>query len=95
MFGMMPESNRNPEASETDPEKLARLLELELMQKRAAWQQSRASRQNLRALSFFFLFLVILGALFAFYYLMSSGELTPRKEQRTDPDVSPAASAHP
>jgi hypothetical protein len=53
---------------ETDPDALARALELELIMKRASWQKMRARRGTWRALSFFFLFLVLLGALLAYFY---------------------------
>ena len=68
----MPEGNRNPDPNQVDPEQLAKLLEIELMQKRAAWQRTNASRKNLRTLSFLFLFIVIAGAMIAFYLLVSS-----------------------
>lgn len=77
------------ESTETDPAKLAQLLEIELMQKRAAWQQAKARRGNLRAISFFFLFIVIVGALVAFFVFFSSGRVS---ELRSD---APHASASP
>ena len=62
---MMRDGKHNPE--ETDPEKVAQLLDLELMQKRAEWQQKKARRGGLRALSFLFLFIVIAAALVGFF----------------------------
>ena len=73
---LMPDGDRKPEPNEIDPTKLEQLLDIELMQKRAAWQQAKASRNNLRAFSFLFLFVVIVGALLAFFFLFSSGEMT-------------------
>ena len=67
----MPNGKHNPE--ETDPETLARLLELELMQKRIGWQQAKGRRANYRTLSFLFLFLVIVAALAAGFFLMQRG----------------------
>jgi len=46
-------------------------LELELIMKRASWQKLQARRGTWRTLSFLFLFLVILGALLAYYYFMT------------------------
>ena len=69
---MTPESNKQPDARETDPEKLAKLLEIELMQKRASWQQAKARRSSYRTMSFLFLFLVIVAAFMAFYFVASS-----------------------
>ena len=60
-----------PEPSEIDPEKLSKLLEIELMQKRATWQRTAAHRRSLRAVAFLFLFLVIVGAVAAYYFFVS------------------------
>lgn len=57
---------------ETDPDALARALELELIMKRASWQKMQARRGTWRALSFLFLFLVILGALLAYFYFATA-----------------------
>lgn len=72
IYPMQPEGNNQPDARETDPEKLAKLLEIELMQKRASWQQARSRRSTYRAMSFLFLFLVIVAAFVAFYFVASS-----------------------
>ena len=85
---MKPEGNQQPDARETDPEKLAKLLEIELMQKRASWQQAKARRGSYRTMSFLFLFVVIVAAFVAFYFFATS-ERVPRA--RSDAD----ASAHP
>ncbi|MEO8045332.1 MAG: hypothetical protein ABI674_10550 [Spartobacteria bacterium] len=68
----MPEPEEPKPNRETDPEALARALELELIMKRASWQKLQARRGTWRALSFFFLFLVILGALFAYFYFATA-----------------------
>lgn len=60
------------EPSEIDAEKLSKLLEIELLQKRATWQRNAAHRRKWRALAFLFLLLVICGALAA-YFLFISG----------------------
>ena len=57
-----------------DPEELSRLLEIELIQKRAAWQQKTARNKNLKALSFMFLFLVVMGGLAAFYFFFTQAK---------------------
>lgn len=75
----MPDGDGKPEPPQIDPAKLEQLMEIELMQKRAAWQQAKAKRGNLRALSFMFLFLVIIGALLAFFFVFSSGGLSPAR----------------
>ena len=75
----MPPEHRKPEPPTTNPAEIERLLEIELMQKRATWKQAKARRGNLRALSFFFLFLVIIGALVAFFFLMSPERVSELK----------------
>jgi hypothetical protein len=57
-----------PKPSAADPEALAKALELELIVKRASWQRMRVRRGTWRALSFLFLFLVLVGALLAYFY---------------------------
>lgn len=57
---------------ESDPEALAKALELELIMKRASWQKLQARRGTWRTLSFLFLFLVILGALLAYFYFTTA-----------------------
>ena len=84
---MTPDGNSQPDLRETDPAKLAKLLEIELMQKRAAWQQAKARRGTLRTMSFLFLFLVIVAAFVAFYVLASSDRLAPTRDS-----ARPAAS---
>ena len=78
----------NQPPRETDPAKLAKLLEIELMQKRASWQQAKARRGTLRAMSFLFLFVVIIAAVAAFYFLASS-ERVPSAGDGARPAASP------
>lgn len=52
----------------TDAEQLARLLELELAQKRIAWQQAKQRKKSYRSLAFFFLFLLFAGCLVGFFF---------------------------
>ena len=86
---MMPDGNSKPEPTELDPAKLAKLLEIELMQKRAGWQQAKARRNKLRALSFLFLFLVILAAMAAFYLFFSPAGVSNVRRESENP--TPAA----
>lgn len=58
------------EPSEIDPEKLSKLLEIELVQKRAAWQRTAENRRGIRAMAFLFLFIVILGAIAAYFFFL-------------------------
>jgi hypothetical protein len=78
----------NAEAPETSqpgvnsPEQLSRLLEIELIQKRAEWQRASARYKNIKAFSLFFLFLIILAGLAAFYFaFMKANEVRQRPPQ--------------
>jgi hypothetical protein len=84
---MMPGIDGKSEPTENDPEKLSRLLELELIQKRAAWKNASARHNKLRTASFAFLFILILGSLFAFYLLFSR-----MNEQRANQRPAPTPS---
>ena len=64
-------TNDNAKSKEVDPEQFAKLLELELMQKRAQLQQAGARRRSRRAGAFAFLFLIILAGVIAFVFLYS------------------------
>jgi hypothetical protein len=66
--------------SENNPEELSRLLELELIQKRAEWQRASARNKNLKAVSLFFLVVVVFAGLVAFYfaYMRASEERQQR-----------------
>lgn len=54
---------------ETDPDALARALEIELILQRASWQKARGHRGTWRALSILFLLLIVLGALFVWLFV--------------------------
>jgi hypothetical protein len=66
---MMSDEDSKPKS--TDPEELARLLEIELLQKRNEWKQAAGRARTIRMASFVFLFLVILGALLAYFFIFS------------------------
>ena len=87
----MPDDNRKPERQEIDPAQIEKLLEIELMQKRATWQQTKARRGGLRALSFLFLFLVILAALVGFFVFFSSGRMSELKSSEPAPSQPTSA----
>ena len=77
---MNSESDRKPEP--IDPEANLRMIEMELMQQRAARQRAGNPYQGLRTASFIFLVLIIVGALAAFYYLLTSGKMEELREMR-------------
>ena len=82
---MMLDGKHNSEAEDDDPEKLRQLLEIELMQKRAEWQQAKARRGSLRSISFLFLFLVIVAALVAFFLFLSPDRVHEMRSGSTEP----------
>ena len=91
---MNPHGNGKPEP--VDPEHMLRMLEIEMIQQRALRKQASARRSSLRALSFLFLFLVILGAALAAYFAFTSGrvdELRARSDSASSP--TPAVSTRP
>ena len=83
IYPMQPEGNSHPTPHETDPEKLAKLLEIELMQKRASWQQAKARRSTYRTMSFLFLFFVIVAAFVAFYFVATSDRVPASRTEAT------------
>jgi hypothetical protein len=54
---------------ESDPEQLCQMLEAKLKNERAGWARTKAKVRTMRAGSFALLFLIILGALAAFYVI--------------------------
>jgi hypothetical protein len=67
----MPEADSKRESSENDPEHLARLLEIELAQKRATWKNTSARYSKIRTASLLFLLLVVIGSILAFVLFFS------------------------
>jgi hypothetical protein len=88
---MNPHGDRKPEP--VDPEHLLRMLDLEMIQQRAIWKQASERRKSVRAISFLFLFVVILGALLAAYFAFSSGWMDNRRSP-SQPESSPAPAAN-
>jgi hypothetical protein len=71
------------ETTEQDPETLLRLLDLELKQKRAQWQQAAARHRTSRMTTFFSLFLVITAGLIALYFVFS--RVNAERSKSVDP----------
>jgi hypothetical protein len=67
----VPNGKFKPAEDKLDPRAIEKLLELELMQKRADWQHAKTRRAKVRALAYFFLLLVIAAAFVAFFLLFS------------------------
>ena len=69
-----------PKLKEIDPDNLSRLLELELIQKRATWKQAGERYRAVRAAGFAFLFVLIVGCLVGGYFVfMRMNETRPNQ----------------
>jgi hypothetical protein len=55
----------------TDTEQMFRLLELELVQKRAAWKQAKQRNKSLRSMAFLFVFLLLAGCAFGALFVFT------------------------
>ena len=79
-----------PKADEMDPGSLSRLLELELIQKRATWKQAGERYRAFRAAGFVFLFVLIVGCLiggyFAFLRVNETRQSQPSAATSSTPD---------
>lgn len=83
---MIPDGDGKPESTKPSADEMAKLLEIELAQKRAAWQNASARNKNVRAMGFMFLFIVVIGALFAFYYVVT--QVNERRANGTQPTAT-------
>ena len=73
--------------NESDPEKLTRLLELELIQKRATWKQVGERARSIRAAGFVFLFVLVVACLVGGYFVfMRVNEQRPSKPATSSVD---------
>ena len=88
---MNPRGDGKPEPN--DPDQILKLIDIELAQKRAARERAPAPFRGFKMVSFIFLFFVILGAVFAFYYVFISGGLDEmRSRNQTHPTATPSSS---
>jgi hypothetical protein len=77
-----------PKLKEVDPDNLSRLLELELIQKRATWKQAGERHRAVRAAGFVFLFLLIVGCLVGGYFaFMRMNETRPNQPSAASDSV--------
>jgi hypothetical protein len=74
--------------SKQETEKLFQMLEVKLGHERRAWQRAKVQIQIVRALSFVFLFLLVLAAFAAFYiiYYRAQEHRSNKAEPTTLPD---------
>jgi hypothetical protein len=77
-----------PKPNEIDADNLSRLLELELIQKRASWKQAGDRYRSIRAAGFIFLFILIVGCLIGGYFaLMRLNETRPNQPSAANSPV--------
>jgi len=88
---MTPDTAGKPESNGHDPDQLSRLIESELADKRIAWKTAAGRHQKIRLASFFFLFLLIVASLFAFFVLFSR---VNEERANSRPTPAPNTSAH-
>lgn len=87
----MRDADRKLESSLPEPDQLAKLLEIELMQKRAAWQRTHSRNRAFRVLAFLFLFAIIAGALVVYFLFITNsptlreGAAAPSKSSAAEP----------
>ena len=74
-----------PKPDEIDANNLSRMLELELIQKRATWKQAGDRYRSFRAAGFLFLFVLIVGCLVGGYFAFMRVN-----EQRANQPTTPA-----
>jgi hypothetical protein len=82
--------NNEPQIGEpigNNPEDLSRLLEIELIQKRAEWQRATTRHKNLKAASLLFLVVVVFAGLVAGYFAYSrASEERQQRPAQTAPE---------
>jgi hypothetical protein len=86
---MIPDAEGKPQSRKNDPEELARLLEIELAQKRAAWQSAGVRARKIRTASFVFLFFLVVAMLLAFFFLLTQVNEKRMNQPRPTPAASP------
>jgi len=88
-FSMIPDAEGKPESTNKSPEEMARLLELELLEKRAAWQGAAARQKQIRTFSILLIGLLLIGGFFLFFLAIT------RINEIRGTQPAPAASATP
>lgn len=61
----------NGKMNPTDADTLSELLEIQLEEKRSEWQRATSRYRTFRSFGFAFMALIVIGALFAFFFAFS------------------------
>ena len=87
---MIPDGDGKSESSKVDPDQIARMLELEMAQKRAEWIAASARHHTIRTISIVFLAIVVMGALLAFFLMFTQlSQQHPGGGTRAQPTATP------
>jgi hypothetical protein len=79
LFSLKTDSN-----SKQETEKLFQMLEVKLGQERVVWQRAKSQMRLVRKASYIFFFLLITGALVAFYFIfLRAQEQRPNRSEPT------------
>jgi hypothetical protein len=65
---MSADAPETSQAGAPNADELSRLLEIELIQKRAEWQKATARHKTVRTASILFLMVIVIAGLAAFYF---------------------------
>ncbi|HST30450.1 MAG TPA: hypothetical protein VLK27_06380 [Chthoniobacterales bacterium] len=75
-----------PQPVVSEAEQVARVLELELIQKRTAWKHAKQRKKSMRSLAFLFLFLLFAACAFGFF--LAFNRMSEERQNR------PTATSH-
>ena len=85
---MMSDATGKPQALEDEPEKLIRLLDLELVQKRALWKEAAARHRIFRKIGFFSIFIILAAVFLVLFFLFARVS-----EERSNPQPATTSNA--
>ena len=83
---MIPDVSGKIESEKNDADELARILEMELAAKRAAWQRASSRYRTIRTLSYLLLVVIIAGVIAALLFVFSR----VNEERASQPETTPA-----
>lgn len=84
---MSHDNKQNPEISDHDAEKLMRIMELELIQKRAQLQRTAANGRSLRTFSYAFVFLLVIATVVGFFLVFTGVTSSPSRQSMSEAGI--------
>jgi len=82
----MPEASGKIESEKNDAAELARVLEMELAAKRAAWQRASSRYRAIRTFGYLLLVIIVAGVIAALLFVFSR----VNEERASQPETTPA-----